>query len=269
MENHKSFFYRLASGFVIGIGTVIPGVSGGVLAIILGLYQPMVETAAHPLKNWRKNAAFLLPIGIGVGGSILILSNVLNYLFNHYPIPLLYLFVGLVLGSLPAVIQVGNEEGFRLSYMVSLGVGFLIMYWIGRLPQGKVTMLADGWLSSLWYGILLALGTVVPGLSSSFLLMTFGAYQKLLAAVAHVDLVTLLPVMVSFVPGVWLCSKGISWLFKHVYGWTYYGIIGILFASLMVVFPGLPRTLAEGLISVPLLIGGMWSSIYLSKYLAS
>ena len=269
VENRKGFFYRLFSGLIIGIGTIIPGVSGGVLAIILGLYQPLIETAAHPLTNWRKNLGVILPVGIGVGCSVLVLSNLLDYLFIHYPIPLLYLFVGLVLGSVPSVIRIANQHGFRLSYAVPLTAGFFLMYWIGHLPQMEGLVLTESWLSSLWYGILVAVGTVVPGLSSSFLLMAFGVYHELLAAVARLDFITLLPVLLSFVPGVWLCSKGISWLFKHVYGWTYYGIIGILLASLLVVFPGLPRTVGEGFISLLLLVGGVWGSISLSRYLAS
>lgn len=255
----KGFIYRLGSGFLIGLGLVIPGVSGAVLAMVLGLYEPIIAAIAKPFTNWRDNLRLLVPLSIGMGCCLLFFSKLLEYLFVQYPLPTLYLFFGLVLGGLPTVVKMANRTGFRLSYVVSFSIGILFLMLITRLP-GLIGCKSGVSFSSTLQGALIGIGLVVPGLSASFLLMAFGVYEKLLSAVAVLNFSVLAPLVWGFIPSIILVSQGITWLFQRAYGYTAYAILGLLVGSLFVVFPGWPRTLFEALFCFGLFCGGIWLS---------
>src|SRR5690554_713767 len=87
---------RILSGLIIGTAMLIPGLSGGVLAVALGIYQPIVDAIAHPLTKGRESIGLLWPLGLGAAISLVGLSNLLSYLYTNYPMPLLYFFTGLV-----------------------------------------------------------------------------------------------------------------------------------------------------------------------------
>lgn len=268
MAKEQSFWYRLASGFVIGFGMVIPGVSGGVLAMVLGLYEPIIAAIANPFDNWRRNLKFLLPLGVGAGVCLLSLARLLEYLFAQYPLPTLYLFFGLVIASIPSMVTLANGQGFRLSYLVSLAAGLGLLLIITGLPQ----LLGAGGpqRASLLYPVLmggiLGAGLVVPGLSASFLLIAFGYYEELLGALVQLDLTILVPAGLGVVIAIVLASKAIHWLFRWKYGHVSYAIIGLMLGSLYAAFPGWPRTLLEFAVCLALFVAGVRiASLFLAK----
>ncbi len=260
MAKDQGFWYRLASGFVIGFGMVVPGVSGGVLAMVLGLYEPIIAAIANPFKNWRENIRLFLPLAVGAAVCLLFLARILEYLFAQHPMPTLYLFFGLVIASVPSMVEMANERGFRLSYLVSLVLGALVLLLVTSLPGYTVddTTAASGFLSAVAKGGVLGVGLVVPGLSASFLLIAFGFYEELLQALINFDLTVLIPVALGFVPAIVLVSKVMHWLFSWKQGHISYAILGLMLGSLYVAFPGWPRSSFEIVLCLGLFGIGMW-----------
>jgi len=243
----QSFWYRLGSGFVIGLGLVIPGVSGGVLAMVVGLYESIIAAIAKPFVNWRDNIRLLLPLGIGAAICLLFLARILEYLFAQHTLPTLYFFFGLVIASLPSMVRLANRKGFRLSFLVSLCIGVVLLLLVTSLPRhaGGEATATFGLLRSAMQGATLGVGLVIPGLSASFLLIAFGFYEELLGAAVHLDLQILIPAALGFVPTIVLASRVMDWLFKWKHSHVSYAIIGLMLGSLWVAFPGWPRTSLE------------------------
>lgn len=266
MSEKKGFLYRLGAGLLLGLGLILPGVSGGVLAMALGLYEPIIAAVANPWTRWRQNITLLLPLGLGAGSCLFLLSSLLEYLFAHYPLLLLYLFLGLVAGGLPTVVGLANKKGFRLSYLVSLPIGVFLVGLVSNLPllMGGPTF-GQSFGGILIQGLLVALGTVIPGLSASFLLMALGTYEGLLAALVHGDPAILLPLALGFLPAAVVVSKVMAYLFKRAYGYTYYAVLGILGASMFVVFPGWPRSEPERAAAFALFLLSLCFSCFLTR----
>ncbi len=126
----EGFAFRFFAGIFMGLAMIIPGVSGGVIGIILGLYHQILAIVAHPLDNFKDNLGFMLPLILGGAISVLLFSNLINFLIVSYPFFIMYLFIGLVLGSFPTLIRISNREGFDRLYLVT----FLIALMISLLP---------------------------------------------------------------------------------------------------------------------------------------
>lgn len=258
-DKGRGLWYLLVGGFVIGLGLVVPGVSGAVLAMVLGLYEPIIAAIAKPALNWRENMKLLIPLGLGAGSSLLLLSRVLEFLFAQHPLPTLYFFFGLVLASLPSMLRLANSKGFRLSYLTSLVLGLAVLGLFIRLPHyfGQGLVLKPSFWALALKGSITGVGLVIPGLSASFLLMALGFYEKLLHAVNTLDFAVLVPVALGLVPSVFLVSKAMHWLFGWNHGHISHAIIGLMLGSLWLAFPGWPRTGREMIVCVLLFATGL------------
>ena len=269
VRNFKDSFYLVLVGMVIGSGMIIPGVSGGVMAVVFGIYEQIIDVVARPWRNLWANLKFTVPLVLGALVSVFVLSNVLSYLLTYYPVLVKYLFIGLLAGSIPALVKVANERGFNRHYLGTFLVGLLLML-IPLIVAAKVQTLTDastvtglsGWQSVL-SGILLAAGTVVPGVSSSFLLIFTGTYEVLLNAVADLQILVLLPTGISAVISAFLISGDLLSA-PQILRWTYYGLLGVVAGSIIVVFPACPRFLG-GLLALMLLAFGILAAWGLSK----
>lgn len=248
---------NFVGGFIIGLGLIVPGVSGAVLAMVLGLYEPIILALAKPFHNLKQNLTLLIPVALGAGVCLLLFTRLLEFLFGQYPLPTLYLFFGLVLGSVPTLIRSAQRKGFRLSFLPCLCLGFGLLLFTTNLP----ILLEDPHTFALGQFVLLGaitgIGLIIPGLSASFLLMAFGFYEHLLKAINQVNFSVLIPMALGLVPTIILMSKGITWLFAKAHGYFSYVILGLLLGSLVVAFPGWPRTWLELVISSLLFIFGV------------
>ena len=99
------FLKSCLQGICIGAGAILPGISSGVLCVIFGIYDKLVESVLGIFHNFKKNFLFLFPIILGSFIGILLFGNILDFLFNHYPMPTKYAFIGLILGSIPLLIK--------------------------------------------------------------------------------------------------------------------------------------------------------------------
>lgn len=266
VDREQGFWFRLGSGFVLGLAMVVPGVSGGVLAMALGIYEPMVAAIARPLKNWRQHLRFFVPLALGAGACVLLLSRVLQFFIEAYHVPTVYFFFGLVLAGLPPIVRQANAQGFGLSHGMSLAFGAALLLVVRALPQASGPTWANlGLWGTALKGSIVGGALVIPGLSVSMLLLALGIYEELLAAVAQIDLAVLLPAAIGFVPGLWIVSKAMNWLFERRIGQVYHAILGLMLGSLAAAFPGFPRWGWERLFCILLFACGLWIASFFNR----
>jgi len=193
----KSILYRVVSGIVMGVGCVLPGVSGGILAISLGIYEKMLAALGDLFRAFRRNMRYLLPLGVGGVIGILLTSNVLSLVIARYEAQLLSLFTGLVLGSLSELYAEVRLDGPKLKakhfIAAALGLGFVLLFALGESSVSKTTNATE---LTIWgaviSGAVLSFGTIIPGISSSFILVYLGLYPAVIAAITSVlDIKTL------------------------------------------------------------------------------
>ena len=178
-----SFWKKFLAGFVIGVGGIIPGFSGGILAVSMGLYKPAVDAVTGFFKAPKKNFAFLLPLGLGGLAGFLIFMFLLDWLFADFRTYVICVFVGLVAGSMPALLRECNEQGFKKHYPLWSVLGFVIagsLILIGML-RGEVgaSRQVTPLLCMLCGGIIMS-GVLLPGISISFILLNLGIYESFL-----------------------------------------------------------------------------------------
>src|SRR5690554_1248977 len=160
------FFKMFGAGAVIGLGSIVPGVSGGVIAVTMGLYERALEAITHFFRAPRENAIFLLPLGLGAGFGVLTFSNVVAWSIANYREQVLFLFIGFVVGGIPSLLHKANSQGFRVSMLLTLSLGLIMILLPARLEFLAPATKSGGTLNvgmGLISGFILAIGTIVPG----------------------------------------------------------------------------------------------------------
>lgn len=291
----QGFFNRLIAGLLIGMGMIAPGVSGGVMAVLMGLYDRIIEAVAHPTRNFKRKFVFLLPVAIGGLAGVLVLARLIELLMEIAPMQVQFACMGLVLGGIPAVYRQAKARGINWKYWIGFAVALAgatlmgVLETGGQLASGGVGAQGAGFLMNVFFGILIGLGTVIPGVSASLLLLIFGGYQPLLramgtvstfpaqlvkgaglgAALQTVDFAMLIPAGIGLVACVLLLSRLISFLLKEYYSYTYFAILGFVAGSMVAVFPGWPQDAAQWLISLATLGISTALSLWLQKKVSS
>lgn len=257
----KSVLYRFVCGLAVGIGGVLPGVSGGILAISLGVYEKMMLAVGDFFHSAKANFKYLLPIVLGGGIGILLTSNVLSILIARYELPLLALFSGLVLGSVPGLYSEVRKSGpIKPKHIVAalLGLGIVLLFALGEnsvVTGGKAAELTIP--VSILAGAVLAFGVVIPGISSSFILIYMGLYSAVIGVISGVfDLTALasggisgaftrfLEILVPLIflsIGFGLCAlaviKFVNRMMKRHHTSSYAAIIGFVVGSVALIAP--------------------------------
>lgn len=259
--------WRMAlTGFFIGIAAIAPGISGGAIAIIFGLYEPVTDAIAHIWQDFRRKVTFLLPLAAGAVAGMLLFGKIINLLFLNYHDLVCALFVGLILGTLPSVFRTAAEKGFRLRYLLATLVCGGLVVWLTTLEQLQYTGSSDElpyWLAVVSGGIV-GLGSVLPGMSASFFLMSMGVYESMLRALDSFDIPRLLLLGVGFVGVVLLTTRLVSWLYKTAYGWMSFAAAGMLVGSVFNVVPT-PTFDANGALLLVVSVGGATLSYFLLR----
>ena len=255
-------------GVFLGLGMVAPGVSGGVMAVAFGLYDKIIQAAAELIKfkNIKKNILFLLPIALGAGVVLLLLSKVISVVFLKYPVQVKMLFIGLMLGSGPAVLKEANSGKFRWQYLIPFAVlctGMCVVASIAEPAEGIRTS-GLGILEMVVSGAILAAGIIIPGTSASFVLMFLGTYQALMQAVANLDFSVLLYVGIGFILGALLLIKVVHYLFSKFHGYTYYGVLGFAVASIYALAITIPFEQID-ILSILLFLIGIVAAYFCAK----
>lgn len=233
--------YRFLMGIMIGAGAILPGISSGVLCVIFGIYDKLINSVLNFFNNWKENFKFLFPIVLGIGSGIVLFGNILKTMFYLYPSKTKAAFFGLILGCIPNLFKIANsKKGFRLHYLLYTLFSFLFTVFLLLLENNfrSVDLISTSNAPYLILsGFIMSAGVIVPGVSSTVLLMILGTYENYLNAVASINIGVLFPMGVGLMIGGLLFLKLTQYLLENYFSQTYYTIIGFIFGSLLILLP--------------------------------
>ena len=221
----------IIKGFIVGIAFIIPGVSGGTLAIYLGIYQKLLNSIANIFKDFKKSMAFLIPFGIGVIVSVLTLAKIFGLLIEWNSFIVLMFFIGLLLGGIKDIYQKAHVKGFEFSAYASGLIAFLLLMVVIIVKQSSETntmgyfdMNVTSYFLLVGLGMISASTMIVPGISGSAVLMVLGFYTAIVTNVignlfdfSHLgyNLQVLILFLVGVAIGIIIFSRIISYFLKR------------------------------------------------------
>ena len=233
------WLFRLVKGVLVGIGFIIPGLSGGVLAVILGIYEPLMRFLGNLREKFIRNVLFFLPVGIGGVIGVVAFSAVVDYAFSNFAAPFIWLFIGFIAGTFPSLIKTSGKRGRKPWHWVLLAAitagTFFLMRWMESIQNVNMAPAFGSWLLS---GAMIGLGVVVPGMSPSNFLIYLGLYQPMAAGIKTLDLGVIIPLVLGLIACVLLFARLVSWLFDQSYAFMYHLILGIVIGSTLAIIPG-------------------------------
>ena len=237
VSNDTGFLLKIVQGALIGLGGVLPGISGGVLCVIFGIYGEIMELLADPIHRWKTHIKSLFPIIIGIGAGFVGIAGLLSMLLERYEAQSICLFVGLIGGMFPSLWREAGREGRTGASYIAAGMSTLIVSAI-LIIAGifAVRIVPDtGWY--VFCGFCLALSVIAPGMSFSTLLMPLGLYEPFIAGISHINLTVLIPAGIGALATMILLSKAVDMLFKKHYNIAFQIIIGIVAGATIMIIP--------------------------------
>lgn len=286
-QNIRYFFV----GGAMGVANIIPGVSGGTIAVVFGIYEKLMESLGNFLTDkehrWQY-IRFLVVLFSGALIAIVSLAPVLHWSFQNHPLPTVFFFIGLIIGSIPVVVKSHKDMKFNykraISFLVGLGV-VIILALMQKEGQGQNNVFdpsiygIQDYIYYLFCGSISASAMIIPGVSGSFILILLGIYWDVLASVSGLTTVLLKDGLTSemivrifllgslgigIVIGILVISKIMSWALKNFPAATMYAILGLIIGSLYQIYPGFSFDLS-GFIAVLTLIFGVVISLRFGK----
>ncbi|MEB7461996.1 DUF368 domain-containing protein [Staphylococcus succinus] len=265
---------NLWRGFAMGTSDLVPGVSGGTIALLLGIYNDFIRSISGIFsKRFWESLKFLIPIVLGMLIAIGSLSKLINFLLNTHPIPTLFFFVGLILGIIPYLLKTSRfKQTFTAKHYMLVVLGIVVIIVITLLNNGNkhagetLTFSTSLFIKYFIAGVCASSAMLLPGISGSFMLLVFGAYGTIMYAISEFlsfnfnAVPILLTVGLGIIAGFLLSSKAIQYFLNYHTSLTYALIIGFVVGSLYAVFPGLPTSIFMWFISALTLIIGFFIS---------
>ncbi len=250
------------SGFVVGSSMTIPGLSGGTMAIILGVYDRLIQAVGTitTKKGFKKNIVFLITFLIGSCAGIFLLSNIIDVAIKSYEKPLLYLFIGIIVGTIPALIKETGAKTIKIKDIILLILGFAVCFGISLIPKDLIKF--DGGFSFMNLliitiaGFVIAIALVLPGISCSQMLLTLGILKITTAAISNFDFGFLIPLAASVGIGTLLTTNILDKIMTKFPRGTYFAISGFVLGSVLSIFSDMPnRTKVNATCIIMLIIG--------------
>ncbi|ASW51316.2 DUF368 domain-containing protein [Streptococcus suis] len=272
-----SWISRIIKGMIIALGFILPGVSGGVLAAILGIYERLIGFLANIRKDFKENFLYFVPVGIGGILGIALFSFPVEFLLQHFQVPVLWAFAGAIVGTIPSLLKESTQKSKRDSIDLAWLIGtFIISGFLLYNLSDLVGTLPATFASFVLAGALIALGVLVPGLSPSNLLLILGIYTPMLNGFKSLDLFgTFLPIAIGGVLAMVAFSKAMDHALKVYHSRVYHFIIGIVSSSTLLIL--IPQASNKESISyaganfvtwiaaIVLFILGAWLGLWMSK----
>ena len=255
-------------GALIGLGAVLPGISGGVLCVIFGIYKTIMEFLADPFKKFKTHVPKLIPIGIGGVIGFLGIANVLSFFLEKYPEPSVCLFVGLIGGMLPSLFREAGEQGRNKNSYVSLFVAMGVIFALLIGLQMFSVQITPNFMWYIFCGFCLALSVIAPGMSFSTLLMPLGLYEPFVSGIGHLDFGILIPGGIGGLATVILFSKTVDMLFKRHYSVAFHAIVGIVIAATIMIIPftSFVASIGSFCVNVICIAVGVAAALWLDKF---
>lgn len=268
----KDKFLLGLKGFFIGLANIIPGVSGGTMAITFGIYEELISIASNIFKNFKKNMLFLFPVAIGAILSIALFSNIITICLDKYKVATPLLFLGLILGGVPLLFKKLNNKLYKISNMISFLITIVFMFILYLCINNQAEVNFDniniiGYLLLFFVGVIAAVTMVVPGISGSFVLILIGYYEPIIKVISDItkfnnlfnNFLILFPFGIGVLVGIITVSKIIKFCLNKYPEQTYSSIIAfVLSSSLLIIIPliGLSVSIIELIIGLLLMILG-------------
>lgn len=271
METIKLF----AIGIILGVANVIPGVSGGTMAVVFGIYNRLIDLISLNVKKIFSQWKFILPLGAGLVTGVLLFSKIITFLFNKFPIQTNWFFIGIILGSIPMIFthwlnakkqtplpeqteqtdqteqpeqttqnaQATKSKKIPVSSIIccaiSLAIMILMVIFKSEKPETQVT---PGF--SLYNAIVMfvglaiaAIAMIIPGISGSFIMLALGIYSTVIGAIDSFNIYLLIPGALGAIAGLLCGAKLVRILMSKIPSQTYGIIFGLILGSVFVIFP--------------------------------
>jgi len=241
---------NICKGMLIGIANIIPGVSGGTMAVSMGIYDRLISCISHPFKDFKNNLLFLIPIALGMGIAIIASAFGIDYLLEIFPLQTNLLFIGLIMGSLPTIYGKVKTVTMRVGHILATAIFFAVVVGMAMLngsggSYANLEPTVTGVILLFLVGILASATMVIPGVSGSMMLLLLGYYNSILdtikeffVSVMSLDfsgifatVLLLAPFGIGVLAGMVAIAKMIEVIFARYPSCAYWGIIGLLFGS--------------------------------------
>ena len=266
------YIKNIFAGIVIGVANIIPGVSGGTMAVVLGIYDKLIDAISLNLKKLKNNWKFIATLGIGMVLGISVLAKLLTWLFENYNVPTQFFFIGLILGSIPLVWKKATEtKKFKALNIVPFLITFAIMITMAVMKQGdneiETELSIKLFLILVLCGAIAAFAMIIPGISGAFLLKALSQYETVSAAasIGDFNFAILIPTAIGIVLGLLAGAKLISTLLKKYQQGIYAAILGLIIGSVVEIYPTEFIFNVEGIIAIFVAAIGFIIPIFMEK----
>lgn len=253
-------------GVILGVANVIPGVSGGTLAVVFNIYDRLINVITLNVKKILSEWKFILPLVVGMGLGIILFSKAITFLFENYPVQTNWFFIGIILGSIPMIAKrlmaasKASSSDARKIPVSAIVCGVLALAVMATMTYANVaesgapiqTELTPLLAVKLFIGLACAtIAMIIPGISGSFLMLVVGVYSTVIAAISDFNIPLLIPAVIGGVVGLLGGAKLVRFLMEKVPAQTYGAIMGLVLGSILVIFPGFGgfATLATSLLA--------------------
>ena len=261
------FILKLLQGALIGLGAVLPGISGGVLCVVFGVYTILMEFLANPFKNFKTHITRLLPILLGVVIGFLGVANILSFFLDRFPSQSVCLFIGLIGGMLPSLFEEAGQKGRGKSSYIALIAALVLTFALLISLRVFSVQIAPNFLWYLFCGFCLALSIIAPGMSFSTLLMPLGLYEPFVAGIGHMDFGVLIPGGIGAILTIILFAKAVNMLFDKHDSPSVHAILGVVIAATVIIIPFESFTgIGISIVNIVCIVVGVIAALELDKF---
>lgn len=248
---HKRYLFYISDiiknifgGLIIGSTMLVGGINCGTMAIVFGMYNKLIYAIGNIFKSFNYSFLLLLQIFIGIITGILLFSQQMLGLVKYFEQPMMYLFIGTILGSLPSIHRKSKVKKFKPFYLLFMFLGTGFVYALNFLPKNQlITYPIDfrGYGMLFICGALASTALMIPGIRVSHILLVMGMYEPILMAIVNLNLLHLFFIFLGFFAGSLLMAKILSSAIKRFPAQMYFMIIGFMLGCIIDIFPGIPN----------------------------
>lgn len=253
-------------GILVGAGAILPGISGGVLCVVFGIYRPLMEVFVHPKDAIKKNWKMYVPVALGWAAGFLVFAKLIDLSYSVSSNWTEWLFIGLIVGTYPSLWKEAGKEKRNKKSIISMVVcGTVvasILLLVRFLPDIQVNV------NTFWYafaGILWGVSIVVPGMTSSSILMSLGIYKSMNAGLAALDWTVIIPWVIGMGLSVMIFARIVERIFNRYHSYAFHGVFGIVIASTLAITPISYDGFKDVLISILVAIVGVVAALLSTK----